>query len=135
MKYLADANVLCEPTKPLPDARVVAWLRANEADIVVDPIVIGEMWEGIVALPEGRRKQNLVAWFGQTPANLICLDWTARTAVVWAELRDAVRRQGFTVPVNDTLIAATAKLHDLTVATRNVDDFRRCGVPVVNPFE
>jgi predicted nucleic acid-binding protein len=38
MKYLVDANVLSEPTKPTPDPRVVAWLRANEQDIAVDPI-------------------------------------------------------------------------------------------------
>ena len=134
MKYLADVNVLSEPTKPQSAARVVQWLSANYTEIVVDPIVMGEMWEGIVSLPEGRRKQNLVAWFRQHPSSLVCLDWTLKTAVVWAELRDDVRRRGFTVPVKDTLIAATAKLHGLTVATRNVEDFQRCGVPVVNPF-
>lgn len=135
MTYLADVNVLSEPTKPQADVRVVQWLMANHTEIAVDPIVMGEMWEGIVALPDGRRKQNLAAWFRQSPASLVCLDWTLKTAIVWAELRDDVRRRGFTVPVKDTLIAATAKLHGLTVATRNVDDFRRCGVPVVNPFE
>lgn len=135
MKYLVDVSVLSEPTKPQPEARVVEWLLANHAEIVIDPIVVGEMWEGIIALPEGRRKQNLVAWFRQSPSGLICLEWTRRTAVVWAELRDEVRRRGFTVPVKDTMIAATAKLHNLTVATRNVADFTRCGVPVLNPFE
>ncbi len=135
MKYLADVNVLSEPTKQLAEPKVAQWLMVNHAEIVVDPIVMGEMWEGIVSLPEGRRKQNLVIWFGQSPASLICLDWTVRTSIVWAELRDDVRRRGFTVPVKDTLIAATAKLHGLTVATRNVGDFIRCGVPVVNPFE
>ena len=135
MKYLADVNVLSEPTKPQPEARVVEWLLANQAEIVIDPVVLGEMWEGIIALPEGRRKQNLSAWFRQIPSGLVCLDWTRSTALVWAELRDEVRRRGFTVPVKDTMIAATAKLHNLTVATRNVDDFARCGVPVVNPFE
>ncbi len=135
MKYLVDVNVLSEPTKPQPEARVVEWLLSNHAEIVIDPIVVGEMWEGIIALPEGRRKQNLVAWFQQSPSGLICLEWTRRTAVVWAELRDEVRRRGFTVPVKDTMIAATAKLHNLTVATRNVADFTRCGVPVLNPFE
>ncbi len=134
MKYLADVNVLSEPTKPQANPRVVQWLLANYAEIVVDPIVMGELWEGIVALPDGRRKENLAAWFQQSPAGLVCLDWTLRTAVVWAELRDAVRRRGFTVPVKDTMIAATAQLHGLTVATRNVDDFTHCGVPVVNPF-
>jgi len=106
---------------------VVRWLQENHAEIVVDPIVIGELWEGIVALPDGQRKQNLVEWFNQSPTGLVCLDWTLRTAVVWAELRDDVRKRGFTVPVKVTLIAAIAKLHGLTVATRNVDDFVRCG--------
>lgn len=135
MKFLADVNVLSEPTKPQANTRVVQWLRSNHAEVVVDPIVMGEMWEGIVALPNGRRKENLIDWFHQTPTTLICLDWTLRTALVWAELRDDVRRRGFTVPVKDTLIAATARLHGLTVATRNVNDFLRCGVGVVNPFE
>ena len=135
MKYLADVNVLSEPTKPQAESRVVQWLRENHAEIVVDPIVMGELWEGIVALPDGRRKQNLAEWFHQSPTGLVCLDWTLRTALVWAELRDDVRRRGFTVPVKDTLIAATAKLHGLTVATRNVDDFVRCGVPVLTPCD
>ena len=56
MKYLADVNVLSEPTKPQSAARVVQWLSANYTEIVVDPIVMGEMWEGIVSLPDGRRK-------------------------------------------------------------------------------
>jgi predicted nucleic acid-binding protein len=58
------------------------------------------------------------------------LDWTAEAAVAWAELVNDVRRRGFTVGILDTQIAATAKLHGLTVATRNVDDFiplRRAG--------
>lgn len=135
MKFLADVNVLSEPTKAQAELKVVRWLQTNHAEIVVDPIVMGELWEGIVALPEGRRKQSLAEWFNQSPTGLVCLDWTFRTAVVWAELRDDVRRRGFTVPVKDTFIAATAKLHGLTVATRNVDDFMRCGVPVVNPFD
>jgi predicted nucleic acid-binding protein len=45
-----------------------------------------------------------------------------------------VKRSGFTVGIMDTMIAATAKLHVLTIATRNVDDFSRCGVPLINPF-
>ena len=70
MKYLVDANLLSEPTKPLVCERAVEWLRNHQAEFAVDSIVI----------------------------------------------------------------AATAKHHGLIVATRNVDDFMRCGVPAVNPF-
>ena len=48
MKYLVDANVLSEPTKPTPDPRVVAWLRAHETDIAVDPVILGELRFGIL---------------------------------------------------------------------------------------
>ncbi len=52
MKYLVDANVLSEPTRPEPDARVVEWLRANERDIAVDPVILGELRFGILILPK-----------------------------------------------------------------------------------
>ena len=55
--------------------------------------------------------------------------------MVWGPLVNQVKASGFTIGIKDTMIAATAKLHGLTVVTRNVDDFTRCGVPVVNPFE
>jgi predicted nucleic acid-binding protein len=64
-----------------------------------------------------------------------CLDWSLDVAIVWGDLVNEVRRTGFTVGIKDTMIAATARYDGLTVATRNVVDFQRCGVPVINPFE
>ncbi len=135
MTFLVDVNVLSEPTKPKGERRVLDWLVANEHKSAIDPIVIGEIWEGITGLPEGQRKARLVDWFHRAPRTLPCLPWTAETAIIWAELRHDVRKAGFTVPLKDTMIAATARCQGLTVATRNVGDFARCGVPVVNPFE
>ena len=54
MRYLVDANVLSEPTKPAPDRRVIEWLRQNEREIAVDPIILGEVRFGILLLPGGR---------------------------------------------------------------------------------
>ena len=51
------------------------------------------------------------------------------------EMVNEVKRSDYTVGLMDTMIAATAKRHDLIVATRNVDDFKRCGVEVLNPFD
>ncbi len=135
MKFLVDANVLCEPTKPLSEHKVEDWLNAHEAELVATPIVMGEIWRGVDALPDGKKKAGLVEWFVSLRSRMLSLDWTVETAMVWAEMVNRVKRAGYTVGIMDTMIAASAKSHGLTVATRNVDDFTRCGVPVVNPFE
>lgn len=75
MKYLVDANILSEPTKPTPDPRVVAWLRANEPDIAVDPVILGELRFGILILPSGRKRTALERWFDAGVGVLHCLPW------------------------------------------------------------
>ncbi len=135
MKYLVDVNVLSEPTKPEPSSRVLAWISRNGDQSVVDAVVLAEIWRGIDAMASERKKQNLESWFHELRSTTICLDWTEETGIVWGKLFNKVKRAGFTVGMADTMIAATAKLHGLTVATRNVDDFTRCGVPVVNPLD
>ena len=59
MKYLVDANVLSEPTRATPHAAVLDWLREHERDIVVDPIILGEVRFGILLLPRGKRRARL----------------------------------------------------------------------------
>jgi predicted nucleic acid-binding protein len=62
VKYLVDANVLSEPTRPLPDQGVVSWLRRNESRIAIDPIILGELRFGILLLPAGQPvKDSLIA--------------------------------------------------------------------------
>lgn len=56
MTYVVDANVLSEATKPAPDSQVVDWLRQNEREIVIDPVILGEIRFGILLLPAGRRR-------------------------------------------------------------------------------
>ena len=77
MKWLVDANVLGEPTKSSPNAAVTRWLRQHELDLAVDPIILGEVRFGILALPRGRRRQRLELWFAEGVANLKCLPWDA----------------------------------------------------------
>jgi toxin FitB len=132
--YLVDANVLCEPTKPEPDPRVVAWLRANERDLAVDPVILGEIRFGILLLPRGKRRQRLEGWFDEGIARIQCLPWDASLGLRWAELLADLRTAGRAMPVKDSFIAATALAHGLTVATRNRRDFAAAKVPVVDPF-
>ena len=134
MKFLVDANVLCEPTKPQCEQKAVDWFQANVVDCVTDAVVMGEIWRGIERLPEGRRRTNLEAWFAGLRARVLCLDWSLDVAIVWGGMLNDVQRSGFTAGIKDTMIAASAKHHGLTVVTRNTDDFTRCGVAVFNPF-
>lgn len=134
MKYLTDANVLSEPTKPTPDSRVVAWLRAHEPDIAVDPVILGELRFGILILPKGRKRTALERWFDTGVGGLPCLPWDAHMGLKWAELLAQLRANGKAMPIKDSLIAATALVHGLTVVTRNRADFANAGVRIVDPF-
>lgn len=134
MKFLVDANVLSEPTKAEPNSTVVEWLRRYERDLVVDPVILGEVRFGIQLLPKGRRRARLERWFEAGVRRLHCLPWEAENGLRWAVLLAALRASGRAMPVKDSLIAATALVHGLTVATRNHTDFQKAGVKIVNPF-
>jgi predicted nucleic acid-binding protein len=135
MIYLVDANVLSEPTRPAPSSKVIDWLSANEQDIVVDSMILGELYIGILALPRGRKRIQLEQWFDALVRTIDCLPWDAAIARRWALLVVGLRRRGEPLPLLDGMIAATALHHDLTIATRNTRDFKRAGVKVLNPFE
>lgn len=134
MTYLVDADVLSEPTKAQPDANVVGWLSAHESDLVVDPIVIGEIRVGVLVLPSGQKRTRLEQWLTAVEGTIVCLSWDAAVSRRWAELVAGLRRKGQALPLLDSMIAATALAHDLTVATRNVRDFEKARVKVVDPF-
>jgi hypothetical protein len=122
VKYLVDANVLSEPTKPAPDARALDWLRRHERQLAVSPVILGELEYGILLLPAGVQRIRV-------------LDFDTATAAAWARLLARLKKKGRAMPIKDSLIAATALAHGLIVATRNTKDFRNAGVTVENPFE
>jgi predicted nucleic acid-binding protein len=132
--YLVDANVLSEPTRPAPNGKVVDWLSANERNLVVDSIVLGELCIGVYSLPSGRKRASLERWFDGVTRTLDCLPWDAAAARRWAKLVVELKRKGRVLPLLDAMIAATALEHGLAVATRNVSHFEPAGVKTVDPF-
>lgn len=134
MKWLLDTNVLSEITKPQPSPKVEAWLRAEGNDAAIDPIVLGELRYGILILPRGARRSRLEAWFDAGAGRMHCLPWDKDTGLAWAALLAQLKSRALVMPLRDSMIAATAVAHKLTVVTRNVKDFSASGVPVLNPF-
>jgi predicted nucleic acid-binding protein len=135
VKYLVDANVLSEPTRPQPDPAVTAWLRRHERALAVDPVILGEIRYGILLLPRGKRRTRLEQWFDDGVKRIRCVPWEAETGLRWAELLARLRASGRAMPVKDSFIAATALANRMTVVTRNVTDFEKAGCPVIDPFD
>ncbi|HWM90572.1 MAG TPA: type II toxin-antitoxin system VapC family toxin [Thermoanaerobaculia bacterium] len=132
--FLVDANVLSEATKSEPNSRVLEWLARHEREIAVDPVILGEIRFGILLVPKGKRRARLDRWFQDGVERIHCLAWEAATGVRWAELLAELRASGRSMPIKDSLIAATALVHRLTVVTRNRRDFEKAGVEIVDPF-
>jgi toxin FitB len=134
VRFLVDANVLSEATRPEPDPGVLAWLTTHEREIAVDPIILGEIRFGILLLPAGKRRERLERWFQEGVERIYCLAWDAATGLRWARLLAELRTSGLAMPIKDSLIAATALVHGLVVVTRNRRDFEKAGVEILDPF-
>ncbi len=135
MSYLIDTNVLSELRRREPDASVVRWLERRPATgLYLSVLTLGELRKGIEALPEGERKRALVDWLeiellGFFAGRVLPID--ARVADRWGYLAAQVGRP---MPAIDSLLAATALTHDLTLVTRNRRDFQYPGLAVIDPW-
>ncbi len=134
MKYLVDSNVLSEVTRPHASAKVIRWLRDHEADFVVNPIVLGEIQYGIGLTSSARKRAELQQWFEDGLRRLRVLDIDSGTASTWSALLVGLRKNGKAMPVKDSLIAASALQHKLTIVTSNTTDFQHAGVKLIDPF-
>lgn len=132
--YLLDTNVISELRRARPHGGVLAWLEdVAERDLHVSAIALGELQAGIEAL-RGRdvaRATDLEAWLDHLEANWNVMAVDGRVFRLWAKLMHNRPDHLY----EDAMIAATARVHDLIVVTRNTRDFAGFDVRVLNPFE
>lgn len=135
MSFLLDTNVISEARKLGGNANVRAWLSSVKGlDLYLSVLVIGDIQLGIEKL---RRRDAAQAAVFDTWLARLRLDYADRTLPVTAEIAAEWGRMNVPdpLPMIDGLMAATARVHGLTLVTRNTADFVQTGVPLLNPFE
>ena len=131
--YLLDTNVISELRRPRPHGAVVAWLRTiPDSDLHLSAVTIGELQAGVEITREQDRDKALAieTWIDQVADTYNVLPMDAQTFRCWARLLHRRSNALF----EDVMIAATAKTHNLTLATRNVRDFEPFGIATLNPY-
>jgi toxin FitB len=136
VSWIIDTNVLSEPSKPRADRRVMAWLDSQDSrHFFLSALTLGEIQKGAIKLPASARRDRILHWLHhdvrQRFANRI-LVIDSMVALRWGTLVAETRR---TLPLADSLLAATALTHDFTLVTRNTTDFQGTGVRLFNPWE
>ena len=131
--YLLDTNVISELRKPKPHGAVVTWIEATpDADLHVSVVTLAEIQAGIEVTrdQDPQKAAELEAWLDLVAESYNVLDMDSATFREWARL---MHRRSDTL-YEDAMIAATARMHGLTVATRNTADFKHFGVALFDPF-
>ena len=135
MKYLLDANVLSEVRRPRGDANVKRWVSSMPAgDLYISVLTLGEVRRGLGLLGRRDRAQAEIyeAWL-----TTVLRDYEDRILPIDAEVAEEWGRLNVPDPISivDGLMAATARVRNMTFVTRNTSDVARTGVRLLNPFD
>ncbi len=136
MNYLIDTNVISELVALKPHPGVLQWFTTIPThQVFLSVLTLGEIRKGIEKIQKPIRQQQLIIWLEQDLIKMFqsrLLDVSLEVADRWGRLQYESRR---TLPAIDSLIAATALHHDMTLVTRNVNDFEGCmGLEIMNPW-
>jgi len=133
-KYLLDTNVVSELRKPRPHGGVVAWLSNQDEDqLFLSAVTMGELQAGVerARRHDPSKANEIELWLDQLATSFQVLPMDTLCFREWGRILDRKPDQ----LLEDAMIAATARVHHLIVATRNVEDFRQLEVRILNPFK
>jgi len=133
-RYLLDTNVVSELRKARPHGAVLAWINQLQADqIYLSAVTIGELQTGVelTRQQDPAKAAEIELWVDKLAESLQVLPMDAACFREWARLMEGKAER----LIEDVMIAATARIHSLTIATRNERDFKQLGVRVLDPFK
>jgi predicted nucleic acid-binding protein len=138
VKYLLDTCVISELVKPTPNRKVVDWINELPSEaLFLCAITVGEVRKGLTKLPDSKKKERLTLWL-----NTLLIEYNERIFFIdlmvcenWGVLQGNAEKAGTPMSTIDGLIAATAYTHNLTLATRNENDFTPSNIPIINPWK
>ncbi|MFT3790570.1 MAG: type II toxin-antitoxin system VapC family toxin [Rudaea sp.] len=137
--YLLDTCVISEATRPRASTKVRAWIRATAPEsLFLGVATLAEIEQGIAALDDAGKARKLSAWLRDEVLPDFdgrILDVDPAVAARWGRLLGEGKRVGQPRPLMDALLAATAIEHGLSFVTRNVADFSRFDLDIVNPWQ
>ncbi len=138
MNYLLDTCVISELVKPDPNPEVIQWLDGISSEkLFLCSLTIGEIRKGLVKLAESRKKENLTNWLNTLLENYQDRIHPIDIAVAenWGFMQRQAEIKGTPMSSIDSLTAAVALTHNLTMVTRNEDDFQASHLPIINPWK
>jgi hypothetical protein len=126
-------------TKETPNRDVLSWLQTREEmRLFISLITLGEIEKGIYQVPRSKKRTQLETWFYDKviPEFLGRILWVGqRTMSVWVRLHVELKAKGIARPSFDSLLEATALEHNLVLVTRNVKNFQRSSMTILNPWD
>ena len=135
---VVDTNVISEPLRQSPEARVVAWIDAQPLEtLYLSAITVAELRFGVASLPAEKRRTRMDDSLETEILPLFAgriLAFDPAGSLAYAKLMMVARTAGLAIAPADGYIAATAAANGMTVATRDTAPFEAAGVPVINPW-
>ncbi|MGQ4598087.1 PIN domain-containing protein [Nocardia sp. R6R-6] len=134
-----DTNVISEPLRPAPDARVADWLDAQNIEtLYLSAITVGELRYGAASMPAGRRRTELLEQLEGRILPLFTgriLPYDLDATTQYAHLMSTARAAGLAIATADGMIAATAAAAGFIVATHDTTPFEAAAVPIIDPWQ
>jgi predicted nucleic acid-binding protein len=137
--FLLDTNCISEVVRPRAEPRVLEWLgAADETLLYLSVLTLGEIRKGVAGLPQSKRRTELEVWLqvelqARFSGRIVPID--AAVCDRWGLLAAEAKRKGKVLATMDGLLAATALQFNLTLVSRNANDFTHTAVPILNPWE